>query len=148
MEVPVTVQIDSILNTAGGAFRAVLPEEDEKYRYYFIVSQDPANNGKLLMVTTTSQVREHKKKFTAEVLVEVKKGEYDSLDKDSLVNCQYARVKLKGQLRDSLVKASQKGEFEFLPPISVCLLERIHIAIMQCKTIPPIDKALALGSDS
>lgn len=144
MELPKSIQIDAILNTTGGAFRAVLPEENEKYRYFFIVSKDPANNNEILMVTATTQKETQLKKFPAEVLVNLDKKDYPSLREDSIINCERARVKNKQLLRKSLENADNQGEYEFLTPLSEPIIKKICTAIAKCKTLPPIDKALAI----
>ncbi|AQQ09806.1 hypothetical protein L21SP3_01625 [Sedimentisphaera cyanobacteriorum] len=79
MDLPESLTIDKILNTPGAAFRAVLQEENEKFRFYFIANSDPQNQDKLLMLTATSRIESVRKKFPKEVLVLIKKAISPSL---------------------------------------------------------------------
>ncbi|OXU14699.1 hypothetical protein [Sedimentisphaera salicampi] len=147
MDLPESLTIDKILNTPGAAFRAVLQEENEKFRFYFIVNLDPQNQDRLLMLTATSRIESVRNKFPEEVLVLIKKSDFPNLERDSLINCEMARVKLKKQLRKSLLKAKENGKLLFLDPLPESLLLKVRSAIAKCKTIPPIDKKLAVAED-
>ncbi|WP_161488151.1 hypothetical protein [Sedimentisphaera cyanobacteriorum] len=56
-------------------------------------------------------------------------------------------MKLKSQLRDSLLKANDNGNLLFLAPLPESLLVKVRTSIAKCKTIPPIDKRLAIAEE-
>lgn len=127
----------------GGAFRSII-EKGGKYRYYFVLNQNPKNDKAILIVTATTKIGEHKSKYPHEVLVKISPTEYKPLEQKSLVNCEFARVYLKTKL----LKSITEGKFEVLEKLPEAILQKLRNALAECRNVAPIDKQLALGEES
>lgn len=126
----------------GGAFRSGT-EEGSKYRYYFVLNQNPQNDDTILLVTATTQIAKYKSKYPPDVLVEIRCSEYVPLKQNSLVNCELARAYSKKKLKKTITAS----KFEILEPLPATILKKLLSALAECKNVVPIDKQLALGEE-
>jgi len=141
MDLPENLIFSNLL-VQGGGFRSRL-EVSGKYRFYFILNQNPKDDDVILLATATTKITEHKSKWPAQVLVEITPCEYHPLKQNSLVNCEFIRAYSKGKLKKNITSS----EFEILEPLPSEILKKILDALAECKNIAPIDKLLALGEE-
>jgi len=141
MDLPLDIVFSHIL-VQGGAFRCEI-DEVSKYRYYFVLNQNPKTDNTILLVTATTQIDRHKSKFPTNVLVEIKLSEYHQLKQDSLVNCENAHAYSKMKLKEIITS----GKFEILEPLPDSIMKKLLKGLAVCKNVPPIDKQLALGEE-
>lgn len=135
--------INQHIMVSGGAFRSMI-EKGGKYRYHFVLNQNPKNDKAILLVTATTKIAKYKSKYSQDVLVEISPAEYKPLEQSSLINCELARVLLKTKL----LKSITKGKFEILERLPEVILKKLHNALAECRNVPPIDKKLALGEEN
>ncbi len=129
----------------GGAFRRKWEYggEGQKWRYFFVLNKSPQDDDHLILVTCTTKVRKTFKKFCCTSLVRVTRAEYDSLEKESVINCSLPEMKP----RDYILAAIEKGEVTVLSPLPEDVMKRILKAVETASTISPKVKRLVLGSD-
>jgi|GEM_PF-1676984 len=131
----------------GGAFRAKI-EEGAKYRYYFVLNANPLMDNIILLVTATTKIAEHRRKYQTDVLVEIDPTQYKPLEQKSLVNCEFARAYHRPHLEAKLRKALAQKKLEILEPLPEKILRRLRDALSECRNVAPIDKQLALGEEN
>ena len=128
----------------GGAFRRDWQFADEgvKWRYFFILNKSPATDDKLLIVTATTKVGKTVRRFGRAAVV-VNPKEYDSLEKESAINCAMPEEKTKKEIMDAITR----GNIIVISPLPQSVTARILKAVETVTTISPKNKALILGED-
>lgn len=127
----------------GGAFRKYhsSTNEPEKNRFFFILNKNPSQDNVILVATSTTKIEEHKRKFSAAVLVELTSDDYAPLPETCLINCERARARN----RKDFEKFITEKKIEVLWPLKPKIIGRIEKAIKACKILADEDKKLVLG---
>ena len=129
----------------GGAFRKKheFRNEGDKKRFFFILNRYPEKDDRLIIVTTTTKIKKRRKQRLHEVLVEITHGEYSSLEKHSVIDCESYIIWRRSILEDEI----NKHKIEPLQPLPASILERLRNAISFSKTLATMDKRLVLEEE-
>jgi len=117
--------------------------EKPKNRRFFVLNKNPKQDNRILTVHATTKAETRKAVRPPEVLVEIKSAEYESLQEDSIVDCESWKVWHKPHLQQEIAD----GKIEVLAQLPYPILDKLREAISRSKTLYPIDKRLIIPED-
>lgn len=113
----------------GGVFRwpQKLHGDVIKNRYFFVLNISPDSDELVILVTPTTEITKIYKFNYHGDIVKISKSDYNSLEKECVVNCSDP-IK---RTREQILRAIKKQEVDLLPPIPIELLNTLRETLLQ-----------------
>jgi hypothetical protein len=134
----------------GGGFRAwhAFVTGGDKRRYFFIANAAPANDQKLVVYTSTTQIAKQRSRYgwrADDVLVHLDPGSYSEVAEACVIDCETPMEHLK--TRAQLEALAGRERFAPLKPLPAAVRAKLCGAVAKCVTLTPWQKRLVLGAD-
>ena len=126
----------------GGGFNAYCTESN-KYRYFFVLNKDPLRDKTILLVTPTTKIAYHVRKYRRDYLVMIEKGQHPNLKNRCLINCS----RIISERRAMFEIRERQGAYNPINPLPLQIMEQIRNAVRVCDTLEKERKIIILGCE-
>lgn len=141
MDIPPEVVIKSTIRLGSVYYFTEESLQSAEPHYFIVINKDPHEDKIVFLVCAQSQitkVKQLRKNFSPETLVEINPKQYTGFRVDSIIDCNNVWEKSIDQLVDKLAR----GELKLKPEMDVSLVKRLKAGILCSPLIEHRIKAL------